>query len=426
MRLLVVVLAVGLLAVAAAGSVGADAGGPSLVGGDYYATGCSGGGGPTLQREQMFAMHASGLNSLGLVINYSTDPNHTTDDHGGAWTIQSDGTLNEPYRSWLIEYLKDAREAGFTDVTIRFQAHGPNSPEPWTSGGYLDQWDPSTYEADWHFIAYVRGLTKQYGPPESHFDLMAEGPPSDWVRNQLGGRIDQFISSLYTNYVNAFGSSDVFFSAIDKDPAGDDVRLVNLIEDLRSTGEPLPPWWGLDIEYTGPAAAKNLADAEATLNAFGLSGSLALEETAYESPDVSAAVQSFDATAAHPIVQVEEYPNWGTPDCVPAPYTGNAYLTALGIKTNPLLARIDAQGRPTLTTSDGIPVVALKAGRYTITVTDASRKAGFKLTGFRVSRHTAAAFRGTVTWTVNVDAANPTYRAVGAPGTRSVSFTVLP
>jgi len=390
-----------------------------LVGADYYSTDCHGGPGlvhdaadPTLEREQLFAMHASGLNSMGLVLNYTTDPNHLDDNHGGAVPIQPDGTLGEPYRTRLITYLTDVRDAGFTDVTLRFQPHGPNSPQPWTSGGYVDDWNPSLYANDLRFIEDVHGLAKQYGSPESHFDILAEGPPSDYTRTQLGSRIDDYIEQLYTDYVNAFGSSDVFFSAIDKNPVADHSILVNLIQDLKGTGKPLPSWWGLDIEFNGAIAAQDLADAESTLNAAGVSGSLALEETAYEDGPVSAAVQTYNAAApAQPVVQVEEYPSWGESNCASAPYTGDAYLSALGIRTEPLLARVDAQGRPSLTTSDGIPVVALIAGRrYTIVVTDASKLAGFRLVsggGFRAQ--TTAAFRGSVTWTVDVESPHWAY-----------------
>jgi hypothetical protein len=406
-----------------------------LLGADYYATDCHGGPAliqnapdPTLEREQLFAMHTAGLNSMGLVLNYTTDPNHLNDAHGGAVPIQPDGTLGEPYRTRLITYLTDVRDAGFTDVTLRFQPHGPNSPQPWTSGGYVDDWDPSLYTNDWHFIEDVHGLAKQYGPPQSHFDILAEGPPSDYDRTLLGSRIDDYIKRLYTDYVNAFGNSDVFFSAIDKIPARDDSRLPHLIQDLEATGKPLPNWWGLDIEFNGAIATQNLADAESTLNAYGVSGSLALEETAYEDGPVSAAVKNYNATATHPVVQVEEYPNWGEPECSSAPYTGDTYLRTLGIQTAPLLARVDAKGKPTLTTSDGIPVVALVAGRrYTIVVTDASKKAGFRLTsagGFR--QQTTATFRGSVTWTVGFENPHWTYASYsGRKALHSVSFNVL-
>jgi hypothetical protein len=389
-----------------------------LVGVDYYNTDCHGGpellqdaADPVLERKQLYAMHTAGLNSMGLVLNYTADPSHLNDAHGGAVPIQPDGTLGEPYRTRLIRYLTDVRDAGLTDVTLRFQPHGPNSPQPWTSGGYVDDWDPRLYTQDLRFIEDVHGLAKQYGPPQSHFDILAEGPPSDYTRSQLGSRIDDYIERLYTDYVDAFGNSDVFFSAIDKNPANDDTILVNLIQDLKASGKPLPSWWGLDIEFNGAIAAQNLAYAESTLNEHRVSGSLALEETAYEDGPVSTAVKNYNATAAHPVVQVEEYPNWGESDCASAPYTGDAYLSALGIQTEPLLARVGANGRPTLTTSDGIPVIALLAGRrYTIAVTDASKKTGFRLTsgdGFR--QQTTATFRGTATWIVDVEGPRWTY-----------------
>src|SRR5438874_435374 len=134
MRLFAVVLAVGVVAATSAGSLGADATGPPLVGGAYYGVACSGSSvdvlkdavDPTLEREQIFAMHASGLTSLALVLNYSTDPSRANAPYSGAVTVQPDGTVSEPYRSRFIQYLKGARDAGFTDLTIRFEPQGPN------------------------------------------------------------------------------------------------------------------------------------------------------------------------------------------------------------------------------------------------------------------------------------------------------------
>jgi len=254
---------------------------------------------------------------------------------------------------------------------------------------------------------------------------MAEGPPSGYDRNNVGGfQIDTFIERLYSDYVTKYGSGDVFFTAIEKEP-GDTGRLANLIEDLRSTGQPLPSWWGLDIEYTGPVATQNLADADATLNAYGVSGSLALGETAYESADVAAAVQSHNAASSHPVVQVEEYPNLGTPQCVDAPFTGNAYLAVLGLEPGPLLGRVAANGRATLTTSDGMPVKALKSGTYTIVVTDVSKTAGFRVSAYDTTRSTSASFRGTVTWTIDV-LTNPfTFSSVAGRKIRRTEVAIL-
>jgi len=428
---------VALLALALALAAGSSTAHPldtsrPLLGVDYYATDCIHGGNdllkdtpdPALERDQLFAMHASGLNSLRLTINYTSDRNLTNGGHGGAIAINPDGTMGEPYRSNFVRYLTDVRDAGFSDVTIAFYPYGPNSPSPWTTGSYVDSWNPYLYAADWRFVQDVHDLTKQYGPPESHFDLMAEGPPSDGDRQQVGSQIDDFISRLYSDYVTKYGSADAFVTVIDKIPAGDDTRLVHLIEELRSTGKPLPQWWGLDIEYTGPVAARNLADADATLNTYGIEGSFALGETAYENGSVAAAVKSFNATAAHKVVQVEEYPDWGEAGCWSAPYTGEAYLKILGIEPDPLRAAVDGHGRLTLTTSDGIPVRALRAGMYTIAVTDASRRDDFHLTGPGINVRTGLRFIGTRTWTVVLRGGMVGYRSDRRHG-RNGAFLVL-
>jgi len=425
-RLVAAALAVGVLLAAAAAR--AD-GNPPLVGGDYYDTDCYGGHNLlksdtvdfVLEREQLFAMHASGLNSLQYTINFTSDPSLLTGGHGGAILIGSDGGMIEPYRTRFIRYLTDAKDAGFTDITIAFYPYGPNSPQPWTTGANVNDWDPSLYGADWGFVQDVHDLTKQYGPTESHFDLMGEGPPSDYDRNNVGGlQIDAFIARLYSDYVTKYGNSDVFFNAIGYEHE----RLVHEIEDLKATGKPLPLWWGFDIQYSEAGAASDLAAADATLTAYGLAGFVALGETSYEDTAIAGVVQRYNAATSHPVVQVEEYPNWGTAQCIDAPYTGGAYLKVLGIQPGPLQASIDSKGRPKLTTQDGVPITALKAGQYTIVVADNSRKAGLQLTSLNFNRHTSAAYRGTTTWTVTF-IPGFRYRAVGAPHTHPVSFVTL-
>jgi hypothetical protein len=401
-----------------------------LVGIDYYATDCIHGGtgllkdapDPVLEREQLYAMHASGLNSLRLTINYTSDTGLINGGHGGAIAIDPDGTIGEPYRSRFIRYLIYARDAGFADVTIAFYPYGPNSPAPYTTGTYVYDWDPSLYPADWRFVQDVRDLTKQYGPPESHFDLMAEGPPSDGDRQQVGSEIDAFMSRLYSDYVTKYGSADVFFTAI----GNQHERLAHLIDDLESTGKPLPQWWGLDIQYTHDGATSDLAAADATLQAYGLPGSFALGETAYEDGGVAEAVQTFNATVAHKVVQVEEYPNWGEPGCWSAPYTGDAYLKVLGIEPGPLRASVGAHGQLALTTSDRVPVSALRAGGYTIVVTDRSRANDFHLIGEGVNRHTGLRFTGTRTWTVTLRGGIARYRSDRRHGKQASLFVLIP
>ena len=204
------------------GAAGADAPQGPLVGGDWYDTSCAPGNNllrssvdATVEREELSAMHASGLRSLRLTINYTSDSSLLNGGHGGAILIGSDGSMIEPYRSRFIHYLSDAKDAGFTDVTIAFYPYGPNSPQPWTTGENINDWDPSLYGADWGFVQSVHDLTKQYGPSQTHFDLMAEGPPSGYDRNNVGGdQIDSFIMRLYSDYVSKYGNSDVFFTAI--------------------------------------------------------------------------------------------------------------------------------------------------------------------------------------------------------------------
>jgi hypothetical protein len=63
-----------------------------------------------------------------------------------------------------------------------------------------------------------------------------------------------------------------------------------------------------------------------------------------------------------------------------------------------LAATLTAQGRLTGATPYGHPLTALRAGTYTLAVTDRSARDGLRLTGPRTARTTNAAFRGTMTW----------------------------
>jgi hypothetical protein len=374
---------------------------PALVGADYYGTDCHGGpnfirddADPALVRQQLFAMHTLGLNSMAEVLSYTSDAGLIYGGHGGAIPIQPDGTLGEPYRSRLIAYLEDVRDAGFGNLTIRFYPYGPNSPFPWTTGVRIDDWNPSLFAADWRFVEDVHDLVKQYGPPSVRFDLMAEGPPNDYEQiSDVGFRTDDFIKELYSDYVDKYGNGDVFFSMVD-----DTSSTVHLVQDLRATGRPLPNWWGYDID-AGNDVLTHLGWEDAKLTALGVGGSVVLEEVAYEDAAAAAGAKAYNATAAHPLVEVEQYPYLGEPNCGSAPYSGDAFLAALGIQIGPLLATVDAKGKAAFTTSDGVPVKALLVGRrYTIVVTDNSSKAGFRLFHFGYVRQTSAGFRGTVTW----------------------------
>ena len=413
-----------------------------LLGADYYVTACDAPNSDfqkddpdaSLELEQMSAMRTSGLSSLRLTINYTSSSAAAALNTGGGAILVPTGALVEPFRSRIIRYVTDARLAGFTDVTIAFVPYGPNSPSPWSVGWPNVSpfpWDPSLYDADWRFVQDVHAVTKQYGPAQSHFDLYAEGPPADYDPNHDETRT--FIARLYHDYVAAHGADDVFVTSIETIPVpnGDDTRLHGLIRALRATGDPLPHWWGLDIEHRPSYAAQDLAEADLILREEGVSGSIALGENTYNDPAAGQVIAAYNATGTtHPVVQVEMYPNLGEPTCVSAPFSAGGYLDALGLtRPLPLHGGVDSHGRATLTTADRAPVYGLEHGTYTVLVTDSSRKMGFRLASSAWRRRTTAKFVGTQTWTVPVDAVHGLaweYDAVGRKFRRGGSFVGFP
>ncbi len=114
--------------------------------------------------------------------------------------------------------------------------------------------------------------------------------------------------------------------------------------------------------------------------------------------------------------------------CLPAgrlPTPGDVYLGVLGIKLGPLRGGVDSSGQPTLRTSDGMPITALRADRYTIVVTDASRRDNFHLVGPGVNRRTGLRFKGTARWTVHVRSGTYRYRSDRPHSKLYGSFIVL-
>jgi hypothetical protein len=63
-----------------------------------------------------------------------------------------------------------------------------------------------------------------------------------------------------------------------------------------------------------------------------------------------------------------------------------------------LYGSVSAAGKAFLGTSPGTRAKTVKAGSYVLSVKDASKRAGFRLSGPGVSRSTTGAFTGTVTW----------------------------
>ncbi len=67
-----------------------------------------------------------------------------------------------------------------------------------------------------------------------------------------------------------------------------------------------------------------------------------------------------------------------------------------------LYAVLSAAGKASLGARPGARAKSVKAGAYSVSVKDASRNAGFRLSGPRVSRSTGRAFTGSVTWKVTL------------------------
>lgn len=63
---------------------------------------------------------------------------------------------------------------------------------------------------------------------------------------------------------------------------------------------------------------------------------------------------------------------------------------------------LTSAGRASLGLRPGARAKTVKAGRYSVAVKDASKSAGFRLSGPGVSRATGAAFTGSVTWKVTL------------------------
>ena len=80
--------------------------------------------------------------------------------------------------------------------------------------------------------------------------------------------------------------------------------------------------------------------------------------------------------------------------------TGLAREAGSASDAQKLVARIGPGSRISLTTATGAPAKRLSAGRYAITVRDASPRDNFHLFGAGVNKRTGVAFRGTLAWSV--------------------------
>ena len=371
-----------------------------------------------LIRHQLAAMRAAGVQSIRLFVW------HMHDASGQAWGVVSSagGQLDGTETKNLIRFASDVRALGFARLTVVFGPTWTNDPIGYPENHY----DPSLFEENWHFIQYVRGIVKQYGPTDTRFDLLNEGAPSDYLATKA--QIEEYLAQMYSNYVDAYGNTDVTVSSIVA--ANDQSRISNLIDTLRSTGRPLPTWFEVHTYTTD--ILDDLQATDATLTAKGLTQPITLGETYYDDPSAASAVEAFVQTSSRPLDEVMSWPlargsscqNWS----VPPPYKADAFIKALtGAEPPNVISVKVGPGRTlSLTTPYGQRVTALEAGEYSFAVSDQSKTDDFRLSGPGIHIATGTRFRGTKRWTLPLKRGTYRYLSDRRQSHLAGKFVVLP
>jgi hypothetical protein len=371
----------------------------------------------TVQR-QLASMRAAGIQTLRLLLW------HITDASGLRWGIVSsnDGVLLDPYRSNLVRFLSDVRNAGFLDFTLVFAPEGNDAPLPPAAGNV---WDPTRFQVNWNFIRDVRPLLKKYGPASTRVDLINEGAPPAWETPDVIAQAEDYIARLWSNYVAAYGNRDATFSSVGADgPYDTAARMQNLIDALRASGKPMPGWLDVHPPYDHDGMLAVLRAVDETLTANDLSQPLIIGETAYDDAPVASAIKEFEATSTRRILEVMEWPGRAGESCPPSPpFEANAYIQTLRGAPPPtrLTATVPARRGVVMSTAYGNRVTALEAGRYTLVVHDRSRRDDFHLTGPSVDHRCS----GNAIWTVNLRPGTYRYRSDRPHSMLRGSFVVL-
>jgi hypothetical protein len=365
-----------------------------------------------LVRDQLAAMRAGGAESIRLFLTY--DDNISENPY---FVPARSGRLEEPFRTNLVNYLADARAAGFLRLTLVFDARGSVQPaQVFPNNNY----DPSTFAETWSLIRDVRPLLKQHGPPDTRIDLLNEGAPGNYLTQQ----VSSWILQMYANYVDAFGADDITVSA------GFWTGMSGLVQALRASGKPMPQWFDVHPRWEPAHALQDLRTIDAELTANGLWQPLVIGEEKYNDPGVAATIAEFARTSPRRVEEVIEWPlehggaepaNQQT-RCISPPYLLDAYAIALkGAPPSTTLAATISDRAIALRTPYGQPVSALLAGTYTVRVRDISKRRGFLLD----TRRTTALFRGTAIWKITFGAGTHTFGATGR-SPRKTLFDVLP
>jgi hypothetical protein len=270
--------------------------------------------------RELFSMRKNGVATLRTIIW------HTTDASRQFWgpVSSAGGRLGEPYRSNLVNYLREVKKYGFVRLTIAFGPRGANNPR---GLGY----DPAKFTENWRFIQDVRSLVKRYGPRVSRFDLLNEGAPSSHAPKDRVFRVARYVRNVYTHYVRTFGKSDVTVSVIPAKHSPDKGnRLQNLINILRGTGLGQPRWYDLHIGYTPSEAEHALRDSDSVLRRNSLSQPVIVGETAYNDRRIAQVIEKFVNESGRRIVEITPwYLRWTKKCNVDPPYSVGAYRREL-------------------------------------------------------------------------------------------------
>jgi hypothetical protein len=352
-------------------------------------------------------MRAAGVDSLVVFLWHLSEP--ASNDLSNI--PSAGGRIAEPFRSNLVNYVRDVRAAGFKSLTVNYGPQWTNNPygQTFVNGVLRDIWDPGKLDENWGFIRDTRTLIKQNGPAETWFDPTMEMPPTG-NGEALTQRLVQYIAEIYRRYVESFGKDDLVLTVIAKSPevpVKTAERVDNLVRALRSTSLGMPARFGVHPDQTAPLPGIRAVDDALKRN--GLEQPLVIGEVIGEGPSSGMAardVVQFVRGAVRPIPQVHLW--WWRSDlepheCSSPPYRADSYISAFTGAPVPSTLSATVRGRTIeFRTPSGQPVSALTSGDYHVVVRDVSRTTNFHLVGPKLDRRTGLGSRDTATWAVTL------------------------
>jgi hypothetical protein len=172
---------------------------------------------------------------------------------------------------------------------------------------------------------------------------------------------------------------------------------------------------GVKVTHLDPGAYTITVHDYATLHNFDLSGPGVSQSTAVE----GTANTTWNVTFTDGTYRFV---------CDAHPTTMRGSFTVGTVTTPPPVKKLVAQVGPKRTiavkTTSGGRVKRLVAGKYKLTVKDATRADNFHLTAAGINKKTGVKFRGTVTWTLTFRAGTAKYRSDAHPRLRG-GFVVV-